>query len=516
MSLTRNKWYEAEVLIDDDPNDANLQQLRFWVNTGGGYGSPLITTTVVDDVWSAGYVGLYRAASTTGAVQQYDDVKIGYDTDSDADITDAGDDIQVSDDFNSNVMTLSYDNNGNLTSDGVYQYVYDGWNRLRKVQRRAAHAGRSDDVTTIGTYAYWPDNRRASKTVEHCGIEAVANDGGDTVVYFYYSNKWQILETRNGSSQATRQWVWGTRYVDEILFMDVNGDPATSNICDADDPNKAAGTRRYFYHQDRNWNVVALSEYGGDGIGTNGRIAERYAYTPYGEFVVLKGDNGSGELGCILPVSSVGNIFFHQGLPFDQEKGCYQNRNREYQTQVQRFAQRDPAGYRDGSNTYLSVRSCPTVWTDPQGRQCQLSPWCCPLKNAPDESCCEDAFEAGRFGTDSGIVVCCAGRKVSCSIPPLPGMDPVAAAVARMCIIRHEDSHHGDVSCSSCEGCWIPTRPPSDNQDPFYMRTQECNAYGIARSCLLENMSQCQTDECRQQLREDISQIESFMLGCPT
>ena len=265
-------------------------------------------------------------SSGPGAVQQYDDVKIGYDSNGNGDILDAGDVIQVSDDFNSNVMTLTYGSNGNLSSDGVYQYMYDGWNRLKKVQRRAAHAGQSDDVTTIGTYAYWPDNRRASKTVEHCGSEAVANDGGDTVVYFYYGGgsgvspaRWNVLETRNGSSQATRQWVWGTRYVDEILFMDVNGDPATSNICDADDPNKAAGTRRYFpltQHwprcgldrdaipelrpeccvkgQDRNWNVVAVSEYGGDGVGTNGRLAERYAYTPYGEFVVLQGDGGSG------------------------------------------------------------------------------------------------------------------------------------------------------------------------------------------------------------------------------
>ncbi len=43
--------------------------------------------------------------------------------------------------------------------------------------------------------------------------------------------------------------------------------------------------------------MIAFTEYD-DGVGTNGRIAERYAYTPYGEFVALKGDSGSGELGC--------------------------------------------------------------------------------------------------------------------------------------------------------------------------------------------------------------------------
>jgi YD repeat-containing protein len=74
--------------------------------------------------------GLQRQRrSGSPAIQPYDDVKIGYDNNGDGDILDAGDDVQVSDNFNSNVMSLTYDDNGNLTSDGVYQYVYDGWNR---------------------------------------------------------------------------------------------------------------------------------------------------------------------------------------------------------------------------------------------------------------------------------------------------------------------------------------------------------------------------------------------------
>jgi RHS repeat-associated protein len=278
-------------------------------------------------------------------------VKIGYDNNGDGDIADAGDTIEVSDGFASSGMSLTYDNNGNLTSDGVLQYVYDGWNRLKKAQRKAAHSGQADDVTTLATYAYLPDNRRASKVVEHCGIEAVANDGGDTTVHFYYGGvphasggvtRWNVFETRNGSNQATRQWVWGSRYVDEVVFMDVNGSVSYNNTCD---PDVADGSstkdRRFFYHQDRNWNVVALSEYA-DGVGTNARVVERYAYTPYGEFVVLKGDAGNGELGNLRPTSTVGNPFFHQGLPLDHEKGSYQNRWREYAVSSARFAQVDP------------------------------------------------------------------------------------------------------------------------------------------------------------------------------
>jgi hypothetical protein len=219
-------------------------------------------------------------------------------------------------------------------------------NRLRKARRYA-----DGDTTTIGEYKYLADNRRASKLVQNCGIEAVANDGGNTTVHFYYGGvaagaspgRWNIFETRNGSNQATRQWVWGTRYVDEVLFMDVNGSPTSDNDCDPDTTvggMESGSDRRYFYHQDRNWNVVALTEYD-DGAGVNGRIGERYAYTPYGEFVVLKGDAGPGELGRRLIASPVGNIFFHQGLPFDHDKGGYQNRNREYARCFDRFAQRD-------------------------------------------------------------------------------------------------------------------------------------------------------------------------------
>ena len=50
--------------------------------------------------------------------------------------------------------------------------------------------------------------------------------------------------------------------------------------------------RGLFHQRDRNWYIVARREYA-DGAGANARVVERYAYTPYGEFMVLKGDGGS-------------------------------------------------------------------------------------------------------------------------------------------------------------------------------------------------------------------------------
>ena len=379
--------------------------------------------------WSAGSLGLYKGGGQS-AVTQFDDFKVGFDNNSDGDITDAGDDILVDDDFNSNQTTLTYDDNGNLTNDGVHLFEYDAWNRLRK-----AILTDGADETTVAEYEYYGDNRRSRKIVQNRGPENIENDGGDTTVAFYYDNKWRIVETRNGSNQTTFQYLWGTRYTDELLWIEVNGDPTESNDTNPDDQSgESTADARYFVHQDRNWNVVALSDADGD-------IVERYSYTPYGSFVVLMGDSGDGELCSASLNSSVGNPFAHQGLPFDQEKGSYQNRWREYINWLQRFAQpdplmrqetpfrnrsssedvvleqriaarrllghtsrrydqrchscgssrRDPLGIRDGLSPYQYERSNPTMHSDPSGLVCDPPNGC---SWSPDRPCGYDFTNA--------------------------------------------------------------------------------------------------------------------------
>lgn len=63
--------------------------------------------------------------------------------------------------------------------------------------------------------------------------------GGDTTVVYYYDHKWRLLETRNGSRQTTFQYLWGTRYVDELLWLEANGEPSAGNDTSPDNP--AAG-----------------------------------------------------------------------------------------------------------------------------------------------------------------------------------------------------------------------------------------------------------------------------------
>jgi YD repeat-containing protein len=98
------------------------------------------------------------------------------------------------------VLSLSYDNNGNLTDDAVYKFVYDAWNRLVETKRRV------DAETSVATYAYLGDNRRAKKVVQNCGVEETANDGGNTTVHFYYDRGWRIVETRNELKRDRHEW----------------------------------------------------------------------------------------------------------------------------------------------------------------------------------------------------------------------------------------------------------------------------------------------------------------------
>ena len=87
--------------------------------------------------------------------------------------------------------------------------------------------------------------------------------------HFYYSQGWQVLEQRGGSStSAERQFVWGLRYIDDIVLRER-------------DPNSIGTlTERLFGLQDPNWNVTALSD-------VFGVVQERYEYDPYGLGVVL-------------------------------------------------------------------------------------------------------------------------------------------------------------------------------------------------------------------------------------
>ena len=269
-------------------------------------------------------------------------------------------------------------------------YAYDAWNRLV----RAVNA--EDTSVTIHEAEFDGRGRRIKKVVTNAGP-----DNG-TVVFYY--NGWKMIETRDGSGNLYQQFIHGTQYIDEIVMT------------------RIADQGEYYVHQDANWNVIALTDMGGN-------VLERYEYTPYGQFTAHQvtgfGDrDGDGDVDAtdkgtpgttcsgtvtgacrILDLDFDGDYdsadatlfdalpqglarhpgllttaldfpFAHQGLYYDPELGSYQNRHRQYDPKLRRFMQRDPlalnafgaAGYQDGLSLYAYVGGGPMSRLDPLGK----------------------------------------------------------------------------------------------------------------------------------------------------
>jgi len=83
--------------------------------------------------------------------------------------------------------------------------------------------------------------RRITKTLSNRG----ELDGTEQ---YYYDGQKQIemRQTIDWQERVLRQYVWGTQYIDEIIRVDINGDPATDDDCleyGTDAP--------YYYHRVR-------------------------------------------------------------------------------------------------------------------------------------------------------------------------------------------------------------------------------------------------------------------------
>ncbi len=141
---------------------------------------------------------------------------------------------------------------------------YDAWNRLVEVK---------DGARVHAMYEYDGLNHRVKTHVD-----SDSTGGPDAWRHFYYTNDWQVLETRVTTSaendppetlQPEYQFVWSLRYIDAPVLRDKDTDSD-------DDCTDSGGNERLYYATDANQNVTALVEPDGD-------VAERYEYDPYGK-----------------------------------------------------------------------------------------------------------------------------------------------------------------------------------------------------------------------------------------
>jgi RHS repeat-associated protein len=219
----------------------------------------------------------------------------------------------------SSAAAPTYDVAGNTTAKDGRSYVYDAWNRLKRV---------ASGSTTLASYAYDALRRRVVET----------SAGVTSDVYF---DRAAPIEERVGS--FAYQHVIGA--TGDVVLRDVY-----ENIAGA-----PRSDWRYFAQQDVNGDVVALAN-------PAGTVVERYAYAPYGAVSLL---DAAGA-----PKSSSG-IFWRQlfqGGRHDAATGLYVFGFRDYDPSAGTWMQRDPIGLGGGdTNIYRFVGNNPTNFADPSG-----------------------------------------------------------------------------------------------------------------------------------------------------
>ena len=108
------------------------------------------------------------------------------------------------------------------------------------------------------------------------------------------------------------------------------------------------------YHRNQQYSITAMTT-------STGAVAERYAYTAYGQPTIL---NASGT---VLTSSAVGNRYTYTGREWDETLGHHHFRARWMSLLAGRFLGRDPIEFEDGNCLYIAYFIPSHV--DPSGKQ---------------------------------------------------------------------------------------------------------------------------------------------------
>jgi len=368
----------------------------------GHYASSVLSPLARDDQWTLTQTG------------NWDNNKLNLN--GDADYTDVGE-WDANGTFNdaNELLTrtgysgIAYDGNGNLVDDGNgYDYVYDAFNRLRKVKDSGG--------ATVAEYRYNGLNQRIAW---HYDIDADADtDSSDNWLYFVNDDRWRIVATFRGNGAGSsvdadgkEHFIFhaaglggmgGSSYIDSVILRDRDNSSGWNSSSDS-----VLEERRYYI---QNWraDVVAM-------LSDTKTAIERVKYSAYGvPFNLPMGDtdcDGDTDTTDVNQINTwiglVYNVLDDTDLDGDIDLtdknnanaakittghgllsySGFQNRigyagyqaapalagnkwhvrNRFFNSEIGRWNTRDPIEYADGLGLYQYVQSKPSVEVDANG-----------------------------------------------------------------------------------------------------------------------------------------------------
>jgi len=240
---------------------------------------------------------------------------------------------------------LTYDIDGNMTSDGRWSYTWDAENRLIRVESR------SDTPQASWRRVEWTFDalgRRIRQTTwmwnTNSGTWQVSEDLkfiSDPMLFGRH-----IVELNGTNNTLVRSYVWG---LDLSGTMDgAGGVGGLLWVTLHTASGSAGGTHIVAY--DSNGNVVALLS------ATSGTDTARYEYGPFGEPIRLTG-----------PAANL-NPFRFSTKRTDSTTDLVLYEYRAYSPALGRWLSRDPIGEKGGLNLHEFVKNRPIILVDPKGQ----------------------------------------------------------------------------------------------------------------------------------------------------
>jgi RHS repeat-associated protein len=255
---------------------------------------------------------------------------------------------------------LTYDLNGNLTSDGQKGYGYDCANELA-----------SETVTNGWRNEFVYDGLGRRRVRKEYSWSGGAWTETNEVRYVY--DGMNVIQERDGNNSPLVSY---TRGLDFSGTMDGAG--GIGGLLARTDANGSA-----FYHADGNGNITAMMD-------ADGNEVAKYLYDPYGNLIAMW-----GTLAQI-------NTIRYSSKEIDLKSGNYYYGNRFYDPNLQRWPNRDPIEEDGGINLYEFVKNSPISWFDSDG----AAPMSC-------SDITQTINNNNQSGLDPDIIKCIAFRESS-------------------------------------------------------------------------------------------------------